>query len=65
MPKIKRIVIYTKDVVMILGRTERSALNLLHRIKAHYNKKKYQLVYIREFCEYTGLDEKVVQEQLD
>jgi hypothetical protein len=48
-------IIYTKDVVNITGKKERSARNLLARIRAANGKTKNDLVTIEEFCAYTRL----------
>lgn len=50
-----RIVIYTKDVVNITGKKERTARNLLVRIRKANNKPKDGLVTIEEFCAFTNI----------
>jgi hypothetical protein len=50
-----RIILYTKDVVNITGKKERTARNLLARIRKANNKLKGDLVTIEEFCAFTRL----------
>ncbi len=52
----KRICIYAKDVMLVTGRTERYGRKILKEIKEDLKKKKHQLVTIREFCDYMGLE---------
>lgn len=53
----KRYCIQTKDVQLIMGRSDVWAENRLKTIKAALSKKKEQFVTIKEFCEYEGFDE--------
>lgn len=53
----KRIVIYAKDVENITGRKERTARKILQSIREKLGKEKNEFVTIREFCEYTGIQE--------
>ncbi len=55
-----RIVIYAKDVINITGRKERSAWKLLAQIRKKYNKEKGQFVTVKEFSEYTGIEEESI-----
>lgn len=48
--------IYAKEVARIIRKSERTAERLLNDIRHFYNKKPHQLITIREFCEYVGLD---------
>jgi hypothetical protein len=50
-----RIIIYTKDVVNITGKKERTARNLMSRIRAANGKSKSDLITIDEFCAFTRL----------
>lgn len=59
-----RLVVYTKDVMIITGHGERGARKLLARIKASYNKSRQELVSVDEFCNYTGLKEEKVLKYL-
>lgn len=60
----QRILIYTKDVVMITGRSERQSRYLLEKIKTYYNKEQHQLITVEEFCTYIGLELEKVQPYL-
>ena len=53
--KMKRVVIYPKDIMIITGKSERYSRYLIQRIKKHLNKENHQIVSITEFCEYMGL----------
>ena len=55
-----RITIYTKDVMNITGRRERTARKLLAKIRKHYNKPKGTFISAEEFCLYTGLKEEKI-----
>jgi len=50
-----RIVIYAKDIENITGRSERTARQLLQRIRKANGKKKEEFVTVKEFCQFTGL----------
>ena len=60
----KRIVLHTKDVVIVTGKSERYSRYLINEIKEHLGKKKHQYVTIKEFCKYLGLDQKEVENVL-
>lgn len=51
----KRIVIHTKDVMIITGKSERYSRYLIKKIKEEIGKGEHQYLTIREFCEYLGL----------
>ena len=51
----KRMIIYTKDVVRITGRTERTARRILSQIRSRLKKARGAFVTIDEFCHHTGL----------
>jgi hypothetical protein len=51
-----RIVVYTKDVALITGKSERTARKLLTRVRQYYSKDQRSLVTVEEFCAYTGFD---------
>jgi hypothetical protein len=55
-----RIVIYTKDVMNITGRKERTARKLLSEIRKQLNKKQTDFVTVEEFCVFTGLKEEKI-----
>jgi hypothetical protein len=52
-----RMVIYTKDVQRITGKCPRSCQTILRNVRLKFNKQPYQLVTLREFCEYMNLKE--------
>ena len=60
----KRICIYPADVRMITGRSETYSRKLLRKIKIELHKQPGQLVSLQEFCDYTGLSSKEVEEIL-
>jgi hypothetical protein len=60
----KRIVIYAKDVENITGRKERTARKILQEIREKLGKQKWEFVSIKEFCDYTGLKEEDVKNQM-
>lgn len=55
-PTLKRIVIHSKDVMIITGKSERYARYLIKNIKEEMGKQQHQYLTIREFCEYLGLN---------
>ena len=52
----KRICIYTKDIQIVTGKSERCCRNILTRIKKIHKKEKHQSVSIAEFCNYQDLN---------
>ncbi|MEI3802718.1 MULTISPECIES: hypothetical protein [unclassified Chitinophaga] len=61
----KRMVIYTKDIQNIMGKSERSARELMQKIRLMFGKLEWQYISVAEFCEYSGLDEEEVREFMD
>lgn len=61
MNRLKRICIYPKDVQRITGRSERYGRKLLQKIKNHFEKESHQFITIKEFCEYTGINEEEIE----
>jgi hypothetical protein len=57
----KRICIYPKDIQMLTGKSERYARKLVAQVRMHYKKNKGQLLTIKEFYDYMGLEEKEVK----
>ena len=55
-----RVCIYPKDVQRITGKSERYGRTLLQKIKDHFQKQEHQFVTIKEFCQYTGIEEEQV-----
>ena len=60
----KRICIYTKDIQIITGRSERYCRNLIAEIKKTNNKEKHQPVTIDEFCHYMGIEPTRIQHSI-
>lgn len=60
----KRLVIHTKDIVIITGKSERYARELIRKMKEHYLKKSHQYITIKECCQYLGLDPDEVEKVL-
>ena len=52
----ERVCVYTQDVVLVTGRSERYAQRLLKEIRMSLNKEKDQFITKKEFCDYTGID---------
>lgn len=55
--ELKRIVIYSKDIERVTGRSGRAARKMITRIRQHLGKDKHHLISVKEFCVYTGLPE--------
>ncbi|MCH8535430.1 MAG: hypothetical protein LAT51_10210 [Flavobacteriaceae bacterium] len=60
----KRVCIYAKDIQQITGRSERYAYKVLSKIKKEKGKRKNQFVTIQEFAEYSGIDQKLIEETI-
>jgi hypothetical protein len=60
----KRICIYPKDIQLLTGKSERYARKVVAQIRRYYVKDKYQLLTIKEFCDYMSLEEEEVKEAL-
>jgi len=60
--KLKRIIIYPKDIQRITGKSERYGRLMIQKIKRDLKKDDHQLVTIKEFSEYTGIDCHELQE---
>jgi hypothetical protein len=52
----KRLVLHTKDVMIITGKSERYSRELIRKMKEHFLKEKHQYITISECCQYLGLD---------
>ena len=59
-----RICIYPKDIQVLTGKSERYARKVVAQIRRHYDKSKYQLLTIKEFCDYMSLNEEEVRSSL-
>jgi hypothetical protein len=60
----KRIVLHTKDIMIITGKSERYARELIRKMKEHYLKQKHQYITIKECATYLGLDPDEVERNL-
>jgi hypothetical protein len=56
---------YTKNVMRITGKSERSSRSLMKAIRKKLGKEKHQMISVSEFCAYTGLSEAEVLRQLE
>ena len=56
----QRIIIYSKDIQLLTGKTDRAARTMLKKIKSENGKGKNQVVTVKELCEYLGLSEEIV-----
>lgn len=63
-PRLTRVVIYPKDIVLITGKGERNARDLHKRIRRKLGKVEHQALSIKEFCQYMGLEVDEVLELL-
>ena len=53
--KTNRIIINTKDVQRITGKSDKACRNLLNKIKVSKAKERNHFVTVNEFAEYTGI----------
>jgi phosphatidylglycerophosphatase A len=63
--KLKRVIIYPKDIQRITGKSERYGRYLIRKIKEELNKEDHQMVTIDEFAEYSGIDTALIAEFID
>ena len=63
--KLKRAIIYPKDIQRITGRSERYGRKMIQDIKSHLKKDDHQLVTIYEFSEYSGIDPDLIKQYLE
>jgi hypothetical protein len=52
----QRICIYTKDIQIITGKSDRYCRTIMKNIRTIHNKQKHQSISIEEFCAYQGLN---------
>ena len=62
---LKRITIYTKDIEVLTGRTDRYARTVMRAVRLKHKKQKHQLVSLGELCEYLGIPEEEAIKQLE
>ena len=58
----KRICIFTQDIQLITGKSDRNCRKILSDIKKSLNKEKHQLVTIEEICNYLGIEKSSVMD---
>lgn len=58
----RRMVITTKDITNILGKGERSARELMQKLRVVLKKEPEQYVTVAEFCRFVGLTEEEVRD---
>lgn len=63
--RLKRAIIYPKDVQRITGKSERYGRKLIRDIKDHLKKDEHQFITIDEFSEFTGIDLELINEFID
>lgn len=63
--RLKRVIIYPKDVQRITGKSERYGRKLIRDIKEHLKKDEHQFITIEEFSEFTGIKQEVICEFID
>jgi len=56
----QRMLIYTKDLQRISGKSDRTARKVLATIRKKLGKEKHQPVSVKEFCQYMNLSENEV-----
>ena len=60
----KRACIYPKDIQRITGRSERYGRKLMQDIRIFFDKESHQFITIKEFSEYSGIEEDIVNKYL-
>ena len=63
--RLKRAIIYPKDIQRITGKSERYGRLVIQRIKEELNKDDHQLVTVQEFSAYLGIEEELIMQYLD
>lgn len=63
--KLKRIIIYPKDIQRITGKSERYGRYMIKKIKDELQKESHQFVTTHEFAKYAGIDMEFVEEFID
>lgn len=61
---LSRIILGTKDIQRLTGRSERQARRILQAVRMLLGKQPRQPVSLREYCRYAGLSEEEVVRQL-
>jgi hypothetical protein len=60
----KRACIYPKDIQRITGRSERYGRKLLNDIRNYFEKEPHQFITTKEFAEYSGIEEEIVDKYI-
>ena len=60
-----RMVVYTKDIEQLTGRTDRYCRKIMQKMRRHYGKAKDQLISVGELAAYLGLPLQEVIAQLN
>lgn len=63
--RLKRAIIYPKDIQRITGKSERYGRLVIQRIKEELKKDDHQLVTVQEFSRYIGVEEELIMQYLD
>ena len=53
--QMNRLCVYTKDIQLVTGKSERYCRTIIANIKKNLKIEKHQCVTIEEFCDYQGL----------
>ena len=61
MKRMNRVVIYPQDIALITGRSDRYGRMIIKRIKEHLGKEHHQLVTIKEYSEYMGIEISIIE----
>lgn len=59
-----RVIIYTKDVQRITGKSAQYCRKLLKKIKEQKAKAEHQYVNINDFSEYSGISVELIQQHI-
>ncbi len=59
-----RVIIYTKDIQRLTGKSEQCSRKLLRKIKILKAKAKHQYVDIHDFSDYSGIAIDLIRQQL-
>lgn len=62
--ELKRIIIYSKDIEKITGRSGRYARKIMANLRRNLGKERHQLVSLGEFCAYMVMPEEEIVRQL-
>ncbi|MGL1885472.1 MAG: hypothetical protein OCD76_03065 [Reichenbachiella sp.] len=63
--RLKRIIIYPKDIQRITGKSERYGRMMLQKVRQYYKKETHQLVTVDEFSNYSGIGVEAIESFID